>query len=242
MRGEAGCDTVRIGGRLRRPLAELRPAPAAGPAELLARLRGLLRRADRTAAPGLRWLAGAMPVPGLPLGGHVHLSGAPVTVRLLRALDSVAALPFALAADPRGDRRRPRYGALGDFRRQAHGGFEYRTLPSWLVSPTAAAGALSLALLAAREAYRGLPPVLPAEREAAVEAFYAGDRTALRGMLDEICGMIAATASYAELSRWIDPFLEAVRSGRTWDETADIRGKWRIGAGSARRRASMPRG
>lgn len=225
--GAAGADAMRVGRRVAYPVAELRPAPAEGPAALAANVRRLLARAAaKVGDPALRWVAGGMPVPGLALGGHIHISGAPLTGRLLRMLDSCAAYPLALVEDPAGRGRRPRYGVLGDFRLQPHGGFEYRTLPSWLVSPAAAKAAFALALLCAREAL-ALPRV-PADAERYAEAYYAGDRAELAGCLVEVADAIAATDSYGELARYIEPLLDAARQGKTWDESADFRIKWRI--------------
>jgi hypothetical protein len=225
--GAAGADAMRVGRRVAYPVAELRPAPAEGPAALAANVRRLLARAAAMVGdPALRWVAGGMPVPGLALGGHIHISGAPLTGRLLRLLDSCAAYPLALVEDPAGRGRRPRYGVLGDFRLQPHGGFEYRTLPSWLVSPAAAKAAFALALLCARESL-ALPRV-PADGERYAEAYYAGDRTELVGCLDDVADTIAATDSYRELARYIEPLFDAARRGKTWDESSDIRVKWRI--------------
>lgn len=225
--GAAGADAMLVGRRLLYPVAELRPAPAEGPAALAANVRRLLARAAaKVGDPELRWVAGGMPVPGLALGGHIHISGAALTSRLLRLLDSCAAYPLALVEDPAGRGRRPRYGVLGDFRLQPHGGFEYRTLPSWLVSPAAAKAAFALALLCAREAL--VLPRVPASDDRYAEAYYAGDRTELAGSLDDVAETIAATASYRELAPFIEPLFEAARRGKTWDESADIRAKWRV--------------
>lgn len=225
--GAAGADAVLVGRRLLYPVAELRPEPAADPAALAANLRRLLQRAaDRISDPALRWAAGAMPVPGLALGGHIHLSGAPLTGRLLRLLDSYAAFPLALVEDPAGRARRPRYGTLGDFRQQPHGGFEYRTLPSWLVSPAAAKAAFALVLLCAREEQN--LAYLPALEERYIEAYYTGDRSELAGCLDGLAESMSATASFSDLAPYIEPLLEAARRGTTWDERADIRIKWRM--------------
>ncbi|GLX68149.1 putative amidoligase domain-containing protein [Paenibacillus glycanilyticus] len=226
-RGAAGSDSMLIRRRLMYPIAELRPDPAADPAALAAGIRRLLlRAAGLVRDKGLRWAAGAMPVPGLALGGHIHLSGVRLTPRLLRLLDSYAAFPLALVEDPAGRGRRPRYGVLGDYRQQPHGGFEYRTLPSWLVSPAAAKAAFALALLCACEA--DALAYIPALDERYVAAYYAGDRAELAGCLDRVAASMAATESYAALAPYIEPLLDAARRGATWDERADIRVKWRI--------------
>ncbi|CAM4430579.1 hypothetical protein FHS16_001730 [Paenibacillus endophyticus] len=225
--GAAGTDALLVGRRLLYPVAELRPEPAEDPAALAANVRRLLlRAAERISDPALRWAAGAMPVPGLALGGHIHLSGAPLTSRLLRLLDSYAAFPLALVEDPAGRARRPRYGMLGDFRLQPHGGFEYRTLPSWLVSPAAAKAAFALALLCAREEHN--LTYIPALDERYMEAYYSGDRTELAGCLDQAAGQLGATTSYAAYASYIEPLLDAARRGMTWDESADLRVKWRM--------------
>lgn len=225
--GAAGTDAVIVGRRLFYPIAELRPEPADSPAALASNVRRLLlRAAERISDPALRWAAGAMPVPGLALGGHIHISGAPLTSRLLRLLDSYAAFPLALIEDPAGRARRPRYGTLGDFRQQPHGGFEYRTLPSWLISPAASKAAFALALLCAREALN--IDFIPALDERYAEAYYAGDRSGLAGCLDGLAASISATPSYDALARFIEPLFEAARLGTTWDESSDIRVKWRI--------------
>jgi hypothetical protein len=225
--GAAGADALVAQRRLLFPVAELRPEPAEDPAALAANVRRLLlRAAARISDPALRWAAGAMPVPGLSLGGHIHLSGAPLTSRLLRLLDSCAAFPLALIEDPAGRARRPRYGTLGDFRQQPHGGFEYRTLPSWLISPAAAKAAFALALLCAREALS--LTYIPALEERYVEAYYTGDRTELAGCLEGVAASVSATASYPGLAPFIEPLFDAARRGATWDERSDIRTKWRI--------------
>lgn len=223
----AGSDSVRAGGRLIYPVAELRPDPAADPAGLARNIRRLMKRAAAaTADTPLQWLAGGMPVPGLALGGHLHLSGVRLSARLLRVLDSCLALPLAAAEDPRGRSRRPRYGALGDFRRQPHGGFEYRTPPSWLVSPAAAQAAFAIALLAARDYWALAACGLPGETAAGIRAYYDGDTEVLREFARSTHGSMRAMPSYGAYARWIEPFFAAIEAGAVWDERADIRPKW----------------
>lgn len=227
--GAAGTDTVRSGTRLLRPIVELRPDPAGDPDGLSRNLWRLLHRAaGLTAGQPLRWLAGAMPVRGVALGGHLHLSGVELNALLLRTLDSFVALPLAAAEDSAGRRRRLRYGTLGDFRRQPHGGFEYRTPPSWLVSPMVANAAFALALAAARDYRRLAMPELTACNERYRRAYYEGDRQLLREACEKTHNSLRCLPSYASLSRWIEPFFAAIRRGATWDESADFRLKWGI--------------
>lgn len=225
----AGSDSVVVRGVQRWPLAELRPRPAREPAVLAQRIRRLLRdAAERTAGAGLIWRAGAAPVRGLPLGGHLHLSGVALTAERLRALDNALALPLRLLEPPAAARRRPRYGALGDCRTKPHGGFEYRTPPSWLVSPKLALGALALAKLAAEHA-RELAACQPLRDDTLRDAFYGdGDPALLRAAALAMRAALEALPSYPAYRAAVAPLFEAIAAGRVWDESADIRLKWRL--------------
>ncbi|MFD0711638.1 hypothetical protein [Paenibacillus sp. GCM10027626] len=223
----AGCDGVFIGGQVRYPVAELRPAPAETPEQLIKNIRRLLlQAAEKIDDPTLRWLAGGMPVSGFALGGHIHISGVPFHGRLLRLLDSYVAFPLALAEPESARRRRPRYGSLGDFRLQPYGGFEYRTPSSWLVSPLAAKAALSLALLCACEC--AALSYCPAEEERYAAAYYANDRERLMECMEPLLAEMRATASWRRLAGGIEPFFKALARGACWDEASDFRAKWRI--------------
>ncbi|MFC4597971.1 putative amidoligase domain-containing protein [Cohnella hongkongensis] len=227
--GETGCDSMRVRGEKIWPLVELRPRPCPEPSQLAAALHGLLREAsDRTAGSGLSWRAGALPVPGVPLGGHVHVSGAALHGERLRALDNAVALPLRLLEPPGAGRRRPRYGALGDARRQPHGGFEYRTPPSWLVSPRLALGVFALAKVAAEHSRELAASGRPLDDERVREAFYEGERETLLAAVERVYRAIAATGGYAAYREPIDFVFDAIGRGRTWNEHADIRAKWRI--------------
>jgi len=227
--GEAGCDSMRIRGEKYWPLVELRPRPFAEPGRLTADLRRLLNVASEfTAGNELSWRAGAMPVQGVPLGGHVHISGAALHGERVRALDNVVALPLRLLEPAVATRRRPRYGALGDVRRQPHGGFEYRTPPSWLVSPRLALGTFALAKAAAEHSRELASAGRPLDDDAVRDAFYEGKRDILMPAAEQVYRTLSATSGYAAHKEAIDFVFDAVRRGRSWDESADIRLKWRI--------------
>jgi len=240
--GVAGCDSVVRRGVRVWPLVELRPEPAAEPAVLVASMRQLLLLAARRIASeggtSLRWRAGAWPVPGLPLGGHIHISGVALTGQLLRALDNAVALPLRLLEPPGAAGRRPRYGALGDFRRQPHGGFEYRTPPSWLTSRKLAQGVLALAKLAAEHAGE-LAGCRPLDDDAMRDAFYAAaaeggtGQEALREATLAVCSELRRLSGYRRYAADVDSVFEAIRARRHWDESADFRRKWGIPGGSS---------
>ncbi|MEK4365434.1 hypothetical protein MKX68_23620 [Paenibacillus sp. FSL M8-0212] len=229
--GMAGCDSVTIGGRRIYPVAELRPAPSSEPRELLAHLMRAFAAASRSISDhSLIWQAGGMPQRGLPLGGHIHFSGVNLTGELLRALDNYLALPLAFLQDPRGSGRRPRYGALGDFRLKSYGGFEYRTLPSFLVSPLVAKGVVALAGLIA-SGYTQLRQ-RPLEKAEVHAAFYEGKREVIKEYIPALADDLKKLEGYARYERYASPLLLQLKLGRTWDESRDIRKLWNIRAGS----------
>src|SRR5690606_31866806 len=94
-------------------------------------------------------------------------------------LDNYLALPVLFLENPKSSRlRRPRYGFLGDWRSQPHGGFEYRTPGSWLISPQYAQAVLCLAKVVATDyplLRRNVFLSLANQR-----AFYQADKPALR--------------------------------------------------------------
>lgn len=229
--GVAGCDSVTINGRRIYPVAELRPAPSSEPRELLAHLMRAFAAASRSISDhSLIWQAGGMPQRGLPLGGHIHFSGVTLNGELLRALDNYLALPLAVLQDPRGSGRRPRYGALGDFRLKSYGGFEYRTLPSFLVSPLVAKGVVALAGLIAR-GYHQLRQ-RPLAKAAIHTAFYEGNREVMQAHIPALLDDLTQMDGYERYERYAAPLISQLRQGRTWDESRDIRKLWNIRAGS----------
>lgn len=226
--GTVGCDAARLqakplSGQL--PLVELRPAPSADPDQLFRNIRGALHKAAQLITDrSLEWIAGGMPFVGYPLGGHIHFSGVPFSFSLLRALDSYLTLPLALVEDPGCRQRRPRYGFLGDYRIQPHGGFEYRTPPSWLVTPLIARGVLSLAKLIATH-YRKLPahPLLDPQIQ---RAYYTGDTARLRPVVEQLWTDLQRLPQYNRYHRAIHPLFVYVLSGAVWPADQDFRAAW----------------
>lgn len=227
-RGVVGCDAIWQGSnRDNKPLVELRPRPSSSPRELIVRLyRGMLLAAKKINNPNVSWLAGALPRPGLPIGGHIHFSGVPLGSAILRALDNYVTLPLVLLEDKRGLKRRTTYGFLGNFREKFHGGFEYRTPPSWLVSPTLTKGILSLAkLIALNYPYLSYWPL----RDVSVQkAYYRGEEEVVKSIVPALWREVRRLPQYAEEQNALDPYYDYLMSGKTWDESEDIRRKWRI--------------
>ncbi|OAB44492.1 putative amidoligase domain-containing protein [Paenibacillus glacialis] len=225
--GEVGCDAVHMGGVTSFPVAELRPEPSLQPRGLLVELMHAIASAKQLIRDrSLIWMAGGMPVPGLPLGGHLHFSGIVLTYSLVQVLDNYLALPVMLLEDHTSLNRRPRYGYLGDFRRQPHGGFEYRTLPSFLVSPLVAKGVVFLAHLIVRH-YKELD-LRPLNQERIHRAYYEGNRRVIRDCVEPLFRDMMSLSGYSEYAKYIDPLLDHISSGTIWDESRDIRPLWNI--------------
>ena len=225
--GSVGCDRVRLRERWLYALAELRPRPAAEPEQLLAAICSELERAERMLeGRAAAWLAGGLPHPKLPLGGHVHFSGIRCTGELLRVLDNYLALPVLMVEDEESLRRRPAFGSLGDHRFKPHG-FEYRTLPSWLVHPQVAAGVLALARIIAL--HHGLLKLRPLDSPELERRFYAGDKAALAGDVRRIWEDLARTPGYARYRRLVEPLRRRSLLAQSWDSRRDLREAWKIG-------------
>lgn len=209
------------------PLAELRPQPSPSPRELARHLEQALQlAAQKFSDPSLRWVAGGMPLKGLPLGGHVHFSGVLLHTPLVRALDNYLALPLLLAESEQSIGRRPRYGALGAVRRQPHGGFEYRTLASWLASPVLARGVFALSKLIA-EHY----PLLkrrPLDDPSVQARYYRGDKQRLRRTVVLLWLDLERLPAYLEYLSELKSLKERLFSLEPWDEQADFRKLWAI--------------
>ncbi|PTX58683.1 phiEco32-like amidoligase-type 2 protein [Melghirimyces profundicolus] len=226
--GRVGCDAIWHGqNRSAKPLVELRPKPTNDPRQLVLRMyQGMMQASRRIKDKKVQWLSGALPHPGFPLGGHIHFSGIPLNFKLLRALDHYLALPLVMVEDPKGIRRRPKYGFLGDYRVQFHGGFEYRTLPSWLVSPTLTKGILSAAKLVAAHY-----PVLKGRhlhRYTVQKAYYEGDKEGVRTIVRQLSEELQRLKSYPRYQRDLAPYFRMIGSEKTWNESRDIRSVWKL--------------
>lgn len=226
--GLFGCDAIVLPSfRKVYPLAELRPRPSTDVKQLIANLHRTMQLAARTINDSsLDWLAGGMPVRGFPLGGHIHISGVPLNSALLRTLDNYLALPLILIEDSTTGGRKPKYGFLGDYRRQRHGGFEYRVLPSWVVSPVAAKGVLALAKLIA-EHYRELNR-RPLDEPELIKAYYEGDKARIRPLLLTLWRDLEQLDGYRALEKYLNPLRRKLMLMKPWNEQNDIRPKWRI--------------
>ncbi|MBA4494438.1 hypothetical protein ACFO25_18510 [Paenactinomyces guangxiensis] len=228
VRGKVGCDAIWLGqSHSNKPLVEIRPEPSSDPRTLVIRIyQGLMQAAKRMRNTPGKWLAGAMPYNGFSLGGHIHFSGIHPNFKMLRALDNYLSLPLVAVEDERGKNRRPKYGFLGDFRYQYHGGFEYRTLPSWLISPTLTKGVL----VAAKLIVANYPTLKhnPLAEFTMQQAYYAGNKEKIAGLVESMWEDLKKLEDYKIYQKYLDSFYRYITSGEAWDERQDLRKVWRI--------------
>lgn len=227
--GTVGCDTTRYREELamnQHPVAELRPEPSEDPDELFFHVWEALRLAKKKIGDAkVEWLAGGMPYPGYPIGGHIHFSGVTPTFSLRRKLDAYLALPLVLIEDIGCHQRRQRYGYLGDVREKAYG-FEYRTLPSWLVHPDVARGVLHLSRLVAtcHDQLRAAPHL----QLSLIKAYYRGEKSVLAPYVRQIWGELSELPGYLLSRIHLDRYFSYMLSGETWPAADDFRAAWKL--------------
>lgn len=227
--GQVGYDAIWLPKRREKhPIVELRPRPHQDPLMLLRHIYACLSLAKKKInRPQLAWLAGGHPLKGFPIGGHIHFSGIPLTSRFIRALDNYLTLPLFLMESATSLTRRPKYGYLGDVREQFHGGFEYRTPPSWLVRPRVAKGILCLSKVLALDYQRLVwMPTLNAEVQL---HFYGGKKEECRPVVHLLWEELRERCpAYERYKRELDLFFQLIEAGYQWDEFEDFRPWWRI--------------
>lgn len=226
-KGPIGCDTIRVGDRRLDAIVELRPQPAPTAVALFDRVHAsLLSIAQHMDDPTIAWVSGGMPVQGIALGGHIHLSGVPLTVSLLRVLDNYVALPLLMIEGEQTQRRRPKYGVLGDFRCKAHGGFEYRTLPSWIGCPDIARGVLALVEVAVVHAAH--LHARPLGDVAMQQAYYGGDKQTLWLPVTRIWRELTTMPTFMQYADILSRLWQTIRRKSGIDEQQDMRHTWKI--------------
>lgn len=137
-------------------LAEIRPYPSRSALEVCASVLATLRwmAIIKKQTTEFMWQSGAFLFRD-GIGGHVHFGRKrPTRSDEVKALDNVMEMLMEMGVYPKsevvarraGDARNQRYGQLGDYRMQTHG-YEYRTFPSWLDSPSLAFFTLAISKL-----------------------------------------------------------------------------------------------
>lgn len=226
--GLVGCDNIRIPSRQQRPVAELRPKPDTSPLILYENIKLALEQANKMVPyKNIKWLAGSQPFSGYSIGGHIHFSNLKLNNHILRALDNYLGLSIFLIENPTtAVRRRHKYGQLAEFREKDHGGFEYRTPGSWLITPEITLAVLCLAKIVSSN-YKKLNRNVFVNLEAH-RAFYNGDQQYFRPLFEDIWGDIQALDSYKEYKNELQVIRDMITENKTWNEKQDIRKAWSL--------------
>lgn len=238
--GIVGCDAIRIPNRQQRPIAEIRPRPNSEPQHLVLNIREALGYANRmVASANVKWVAGSQPFPGYSIGGHIHFSNIKLNAAILRALDNYLGIPvFMIENQATAVKRRKRYGKLSDYRNKSHGGFEYRTPGSWLVSREIATAVLCLAKVVIshypelNHNYLNNPQ--------AQQAFYRGDQDHFRKVFPMIWAEIEATDLGRKYIEEISILKWMVDNQASWDEKRDLRKTWKLGGKTKKNQEGLP--
>lgn len=227
--GTLGCDdrSERREGQFF-PLAEIRPAPDTCPLRLVNKIRWTMAAGIKLIPyENIEWLAGSVHFARYQIGGHIHFGGITITTPLLKALDNYLGIPIMLIEDPeKAAERRKHYGGLGSFRLESHGGFEYRTPGSWLISPEIARAVLCLAKVVACEY-----PLLKKDFFVDMElqrAFYQGKKNYFFELFEDLWKDITAAETYRLYEKELRVFPEMIGSRKSWDEHKDIRLAWNL--------------
>lgn len=239
--GLVGCDAIRTQNRQQRPIAELRPQPTNSPHQLVNNLEEALQSAYKMAPyKNVKWLAGSRPFKGYSIGGHIHFSNIELNNHILRALDNYLALPLFLIENQKtAVKRRLKYGYLADYRVKEYGGFEYRTLASWLVSPKIATAVLCLGKIVASN-YLQLTRNCFLSVEAQ-QAFYDGDQEYLKTCFNDIWQDIQKLEDYQDYQEELQIIFDMVKNDTKWNEREDLRQAWAISSrNNKKRNLNMP--
>ena len=178
LRWVTGSQTSQLGMDGDGATGELRPRWSHNPIEVYNRIDTLLTEVRETAGDNLIGAGGGT---YRPTGGHIHISGIGMIPdsQVISALDTFIYYP--LNDRCAGVRRRTGYNRPGAIRPQRmHGGFEYRSAPSWLAHPILTKGSLVIAAIITRN-HQALPQnreeladkAHNADERSAAESFYA---------------------------------------------------------------------
>lgn len=225
-------------------IAELRPTPQYDPINLT-HVMGETMLGGWHLYPKTReyqWLAGSLQ-DDKPLGGHIHF-GSDCTEGMDLKADSLnkllAPVVLMLENTEAAKSRRRNYGSLSKSNRcydkhPEYGGFEYRVLPSWLVSRNFCAGVLSLAKVIMFEAHnKGLRPSLVKRlnfitNNAEFETnFHNCNKIFFIQKIPTIYRIIKKLTLFPKYENHINYLFNYVFQGRTWEDNLDIKERWNI--------------
>lgn len=210
-------------------IGEIRPAFGHTPREHLANIAALMAQVDEKIPADIKITAGSM-VGEDPIGGHIHFGALGRNFNFdaaAKALDYYVSLPVSLIEVQRSARIRRTgsgYGHLSAVRSQPWG-FEYRTLPSWLLGWGVALSVLSIGY-AVVDAVKGKScPDVP-RRTPDPSAFNNCRKEEMRSLLNQIRVGWRELPLYSDLRLEIAFLNHLLVRKMEWKEGQDIRHKW----------------
>jgi bifunctional DNA-binding transcriptional regulator/antitoxin component of YhaV-PrlF toxin-antitoxin module len=229
--GEIGLDSRTLeGGKLVLPVLELRPSYSTNPIDVYNSIEKLFKELeDKFSFQNIGLYAGSAPHYHYWIGGHIHF-GIKSSSKLIRALDNYLNLPLLMISQTTTARQRNRtYGFLGNYRNKDHGGFEYCSLGSWLISPQITLGVLCLAKVVVSEFYYLKDIYIVNHLDS--RAYYSVNKNYFTDKVKNIINQIRSTKSYGLYKKDIDVIFRMIERHETWDETIDIKSSWGLSDG-----------
>lgn len=219
---EIGCDG-------HSDIGEIRPRHGETPREHLGNIANLMTEVGKRIPSHIKITAGSM-VAGDGIGGHIHFGGLGHRVSFreaAHALDYYLALPVALIevqSSAKTRRTRTGYGALGAWREQ-YWGFEYRTLPSWLMGWGIALSILSIGYAVVDAVKQRSCPAVPRDIPNP-DDFNNCDKKALRPLLNQIRKGWRELPLYSEFRLEVAFLNHLLVQKMEWREDRDVRNSW----------------
>ncbi len=226
-------------------IAELRPRPQFNPLNLTEVIRetmiGGYHRFEKIR--NLDWLGGSYQE-GHAVGGHIHFGSNPneeIGLKI-QALNKCLAPTVLMLENTEAakQRRRSSYGSIKNGNRcfdihEEYNGFEYRPLPSWLVSRNFTAGVLCLAKAIMFDAHNkslrdGLAKRLKfinldAEFE---NNFQDCNKIFFINKIPTIYRIVSKLTLFPVYEGYINYLFNYIHQGRTWEDDKDIKSRWGI--------------
>ncbi|NVM24242.1 MAG: hypothetical protein HWN68_20990, partial [Desulfobacterales bacterium] len=214
-------------------IGELRPKYANSPRGHLENIAALMMKVEEMVPSHIKIVAGSM-VGNDPIGGHIHFGNLGRNFArglALRALDCYLALPVALIEIESSARERHQdgYGGLGSVDdaacRSQPWGFEYRTLPSWLLGWGVALSILSIGYAVVDAVKRNSCPTIPSKIPDPKD-FHNCNKEAMHPFLSKIRQGWRELPLYPEFRLEMAYLNHLLVHKMDWLEGVDIRDKW----------------
>jgi hypothetical protein len=233
-----------IGGDGHPHIVELRPKASSSPRELTNNHRDILKRAATKIPANIAWMAGSW-IERKPIGGHVHFGGVTGydTGPLVEMCDGILAQQIILCEDENGARRRRagQYGKLSNIRTKLWG-FEYRTLPSFILSPHITIGVFALAKAAMLEELNNGDHSLKKLKKGVLKnilkidktKFVNADKAYFRERMDVVWKSVIRNYQYFKtdegvgLWRHVASLKQIADNHPSWHNDKDIMHRWNI--------------